>query len=278
MIRLMDTQRGTIVDLFNMFSGGALERMSVFALNVVPVHLGLDHHPVDGAGDAEPAGAAQGRRVGAAQADPVHAHRHRVAGLVPGGRRRDGAAEFRRWRRRAGRGQPRPGLRVQRHRRPDRRDHVPDVAGRADHRARRRQRHLAADLRRHRRRPARRGRIDPGTGAQRRPQPAQGHGGHRDRAGGDGVRGVHGARPAPDHGQLRAPPGRAACLPEPVLAPAAQDQHGGRDSGDFRFVDHHVPGHRAVVDEHGGRGALAAGAGQPPGSRARRCTTCCTRA
>ena len=36
MIRLMDTQRGTIVDLFNMFSGGALERMSVFALNVVP--------------------------------------------------------------------------------------------------------------------------------------------------------------------------------------------------------------------------------------------------
>ena len=36
MIRLMDTQRGTIVALFNMFSGGALERMSVFALNVVP--------------------------------------------------------------------------------------------------------------------------------------------------------------------------------------------------------------------------------------------------
>jgi len=36
MIRLMDTQRGTIVDLFNMFSGGALQRMSVFALNVVP--------------------------------------------------------------------------------------------------------------------------------------------------------------------------------------------------------------------------------------------------
>jgi preprotein translocase subunit SecY len=36
MIQLMEQQRGTIVDLFNMFSGGALERMSVFALNVVP--------------------------------------------------------------------------------------------------------------------------------------------------------------------------------------------------------------------------------------------------
>ncbi|MBB5016701.1 preprotein translocase subunit SecY [Rehaibacterium terrae] len=36
MLRLMDQQRGTIVDLFNMFSGGALERFSLFALNVVP--------------------------------------------------------------------------------------------------------------------------------------------------------------------------------------------------------------------------------------------------
>jgi preprotein translocase subunit SecY len=36
MIELMAQQRGTIVDMFNMFSGGALERMSIFALNVVP--------------------------------------------------------------------------------------------------------------------------------------------------------------------------------------------------------------------------------------------------
>ena len=36
MVRLMDQQRGTIVDMFNMFSGGALERFSLFALNVVP--------------------------------------------------------------------------------------------------------------------------------------------------------------------------------------------------------------------------------------------------
>jgi len=36
MIQLMETQKGTIVDMFNMFSGGALERFSLLALNVMP--------------------------------------------------------------------------------------------------------------------------------------------------------------------------------------------------------------------------------------------------
>ena len=36
MLQLMEQQQGTIVDMFNMFSGGALERFSLFALNVVP--------------------------------------------------------------------------------------------------------------------------------------------------------------------------------------------------------------------------------------------------
>ena len=36
MLRLMEQQEGTIVDMFNMFSGGALSRFSLFALNVVP--------------------------------------------------------------------------------------------------------------------------------------------------------------------------------------------------------------------------------------------------
>ena len=36
MLELMKTQEGTIVDMFNMFSGGALERFSLLALNVVP--------------------------------------------------------------------------------------------------------------------------------------------------------------------------------------------------------------------------------------------------
>ncbi len=36
MLQLMNQQKGTVLDMFNMFSGGALERMSVLALNVVP--------------------------------------------------------------------------------------------------------------------------------------------------------------------------------------------------------------------------------------------------
>ena len=33
---LFDQQRGSILDMFNMFSGGALSRMSIFALGVMP--------------------------------------------------------------------------------------------------------------------------------------------------------------------------------------------------------------------------------------------------
>lgn len=36
MLQLMELQQGTIVDMFNMFSGGALERFSLLALNVMP--------------------------------------------------------------------------------------------------------------------------------------------------------------------------------------------------------------------------------------------------
>ena len=33
---LFDQQKGTILDMFNMFSGGALHRLSIFALGVMP--------------------------------------------------------------------------------------------------------------------------------------------------------------------------------------------------------------------------------------------------
>lgn len=47
--RLADLFRqneGTILSLFNMFSGGALERMSIFALGIMP-YFGIDHHAAD---------------------------------------------------------------------------------------------------------------------------------------------------------------------------------------------------------------------------------------
>src|SRR5690606_19012679 len=40
MLQLMEAQEGTIVDMFNMFSGGALSRFSLFALNVSPYDSG----------------------------------------------------------------------------------------------------------------------------------------------------------------------------------------------------------------------------------------------
>ena len=33
---LVEQQRGTILEMFNMFSGGALERLSLFALGIMP--------------------------------------------------------------------------------------------------------------------------------------------------------------------------------------------------------------------------------------------------
>ena len=34
--RFFQQQQGTILDIFNMFSGGALQRLSIFALGVMP--------------------------------------------------------------------------------------------------------------------------------------------------------------------------------------------------------------------------------------------------
>ena len=36
LLSFMDSQQGTIVDVFNLFTGGALERFSLFALGVMP--------------------------------------------------------------------------------------------------------------------------------------------------------------------------------------------------------------------------------------------------
>jgi preprotein translocase subunit SecY len=39
-----DNGDGTILQMFNLFSGGALERMSIFALNVVPYIFFSNYH------------------------------------------------------------------------------------------------------------------------------------------------------------------------------------------------------------------------------------------
>ena len=115
------------------------------------------------------AGAAQGRRVGPAQAHAVHALRH---GRARGRSRRVGAAI-------AFQNQgvviaPGPAVRVRRDRHAGRRHDVPDVARRADHRARPRQRHLDDHPGGHRRGPAGGDRRHAGARAHRRNQPGAG--------------------------------------------------------------------------------------------------------
>ena len=90
------TQNGTLLGMFNMFSGGALQRFSIFALNVMPyitasiiVQMASMVYPP---WSADP----QGRRVRPAQADAVHALRHGGARRVPRVRRGAGHPEFRR--------------------------------------------------------------------------------------------------------------------------------------------------------------------------------------
>ena len=114
------------------------------------LHLGLDHHSADV--DVDPVAGAleEGRRSRPQAAQPIHALSHAAC-----------------WRWSSPTASPiglqasqgvvtRSGHLLRRLDRDhaDRRHDVPDVAGRADHRARRRQRHVAHHLRRHRRRHA----------------------------------------------------------------------------------------------------------------------------
>ena len=55
---------GTLFDMFDMFSGGGLSNVSVFALGVMPLHLGVHHHAAFAGG--EPRHQAHGKEEGQA--------------------------------------------------------------------------------------------------------------------------------------------------------------------------------------------------------------------
>ncbi len=209
-----------ILGMFNMFAGGAVERMAIFALNIMPyisasiiMQLMSSMSPKLEALKKE---GEQGRKqinqytryltvvLAAFQAYGI------AIGL-------EGSHE-----RRRPRGH-RSGLVLPHHHRhhAGRRHAVPDVARRADHAARRRQRHLAHHLRRHRRRPA--------VGA-RRPVRARPHRLAVGRtaagaAGADAVRRrrhrLHGACAAAPADPVPEAPGRQPDVPGRFLAPAA---------------------------------------------------------
>ena len=150
MEQIFHQQSGGILGMFNMFSGGALARMSIFALGDPALHLGLDHPAADDGDLADAGGAEEGGRERAQEDQPVHPLPDGGAGRVPGLGSGDRAGSHVRSCRLGGDRSRHvlPGDGRDHHRR---RHPVPDVAGRADHRPRDRQRHLADHLRGHHR-------------------------------------------------------------------------------------------------------------------------------
>ena len=223
-------QSGGVLGMFNMFSGGAVQRMAIFALGIMPyisasIIMQLMTSVIPSL-EAE-----EGRRAGPQGHQPVHPLRHRPAGAGPGLRHLGGLGGRQRHRRRSGLVLPYLGGDHA-----GRRHDVPDVARRADHRARHRQRHFADHLLRHRRRPAachhRHARTRPHRRAVDRPDP----GDHR--AGGRGHRHhrLLRARAAPAAHPVSEAAGRQPHVPGRHLAPAAEAQHVGRHPADLRVV------------------------------------------
>ena len=240
--------------LFNMFSGGALSRFTVFALGIMPyisasIIMQLLTYVVPTFEQLKKEGEA-----GPPQDHAVHALRHAGPGALPVAGHRHGAG-------RLGRPGAEPGLRLPHDGggEPHGRHDVPDVAGRADHRARPGQRHLDPDLRGHRGGPAQRDRRPAGAGAHRCDE-HPGRDLHRgSRGAGHLLRGVRRTRPAQDPGELRAPAGGQQGLRRPVVAPAAEAEHGRRDPADLRVVDHPAARHGGELVLHRRQHALAEG-------------------
>jgi hypothetical protein len=228
---LFKGQQGGILGMFNMFSGGALSRFTIFALGIMPY---ISASIIMQLMTAVSPQLEQLRKEGETGRRKITQYTRYGTGVpraVPGDRHLDRAGI-------AGQPGARPGPHVPHHHgdHAGDRHHVPDVAGRADHRARPGQRHLDHHLRRHRRGPAERDRRHAGAGAHRRDASADGAadrrvGGRRDR-----FRLLRRARAAQDPRQLRQAPGRQPRLRRPELAPAVQAQHVGRDPADLRFV------------------------------------------
>ncbi len=121
--QLFKGQQGGILGLFNMFSGGALSRFTVFALGIMPyisasIIMQLLTNVVPQPGSAE-----EGRRGRPSQDHAVHALRHRGPGDLPELEHRFRAGEL-------ARSGAQPRLRFPRDRgdQPGDRHDVPDVA------------------------------------------------------------------------------------------------------------------------------------------------------
>ncbi len=247
--QIFRTQAGGILGMFNMFAGGGIQRMAIFALNIMPyisasiiIQLMTTVSPTLEALKKE-------GEAGRKTINQYTRYLTVVLAVLPGLWHRHRS-------RRRGQRHQRSGLDVPHLDRDhaDRRHHVPDVARRADHLARHRQRHLADHHGRHRRRIAvgDRGhpRTRPSGRAVDRPDPARHHHGLR----GHRLHRVHGARAATAADSVSEAPGRQPDVRGPDLASAAEAQHLGRDPADLRVI-------AAAASDHGCEFQCRAGAG-----------------
>ena len=229
-----------VLDMFNMFSGGAVQRMAMFALNIMPyisasIIIQLLSSVLPSLEAIKKEGE-QGRKVlnRYTRYLTVALAVFQAYGIAIGLEGRAGIVSN-------------PGLlfSISTDRHPDRRHDVPGLARRADHGARRRQRLVAHHFRRHRRPAA------AGHRAIVRTRPA---GIDLDRTGArhhrDGFRRrrlhcLHGAGAAARADHLSAPAGRQQDVRGAKLLPAPEAQHVRRHSADFRLV-------AASPADHGG--------------------------
>ena len=83
MAQIFAQQRGGILGMFNMFSGGALERMSIFALGILPYISASIIMQLMTAISPHAGGAEEGGRERPQEDQPVHPLPDRGAGRVP---------------------------------------------------------------------------------------------------------------------------------------------------------------------------------------------------
>jgi preprotein translocase subunit SecY len=240
--QMFEGTQSSIVGLFNMFSGGALERFSLFALGIMPyisasIIMQLMSSTIPTLEQLKKEGEAGRRKITQyTRYGTVVLATFQALGIAIALESQTAA------------GMPvvvAPGIRFQADHGDFARDRhdVPDVAGRAGDRARHRQRHLDHHFRRHRGRVAGGYRAYAGAGQPRHVPAVVRADAVCHRAGGHGVRGVRRTRPAAHHGELRQAPAGAPGDGGPDQPPAAQGQHGGRDSADFRLEHHPASGH-----------------------------------
>ena len=224
-------QKQGVLDMFNMFSGGAVQRMAIFALNIMPyisasIIIQLLSSVIPSLEAIKKEGE-QGRKVLnqytrylTVALAMFQAYGISIGLEGTGGRRQRSGA-------------PVPHFDD---RDADRRDDVPRLARRADHFARRRQRLVAHHLRRHRRAAAagdraivraRPARVDFDRPRARR---------HRDGVRRGRLHRVHGARATARADHLSPPSGRQQDVRGAELVSAAEAQHLGRHSADFRLL------------------------------------------